>query len=424
MDKSGKTGGARMHAGWLIICLLGIVSSISTAGNAPQTRDNVLTMGKPEEVGMSGPVIKAAVSLYTEAAARGDILGAVLLVARRGKVVLYEAVGVRDREKNLPMERGTPFQIMSMTKPVVASAALILAAQGKLQLDDPVSRYIPAFAQGRSQEIKIRNLLNHTSGFRIPTNFVPKTDAEIANGSTLQREVARFPEIGPAEAPGSSYEYSNPGYNTLAAVIEVASGEKIDVFLSDSIFRPLRMHDTYAYWRGQPRSGLPPVYEKKNGTWEIVQEDYVPFAKGSSGLVSTAWDYAKFCQMYLNGGIYNGVRVMGERFVQQATSPTVRSQLVYPSSRQLEQRHMQSRWYYRRDSRGLGIDIGYGLGWVTASDGTFAHAGSWETFAWVDPNREIVGLILTQNVGGRNPGIEFMNVINSAVLDADDKHSR
>jgi CubicO group peptidase (beta-lactamase class C family) len=423
MDESGKTGGVRVAA-WLIISLLGMMVTFSTAANAQETQHNVLTMGKPEEVGMAGPVMRAAVSLYSEAVARGDILGAVLLVARRGMVVLYEAVGVRDREKNLPMEKGTLFQIMSMTKPVVASAVLILVAQGKLQLDDPVSRYIPAFAQGRSREIKIRNLLNHTSGLRIPTNFVSKTDAEIANGSTLQREVARFPEIGPAETPGSSYEYSNPGYNTLAAVIEVASGEKIDVFLSDSIFKPLRMNDTYAYWRGQPRNGLPPVYEKRSGTWEIVQEDYAPFAKGSSGLVSTAWDYAKFCQMYLNGGIYDGVRVMGESSVQQATSPTVRSQLVYPSSWQLEQRHMQSRWYYRRDARGLGIDIGYGLGWVIASDGTFAHAGSWETFAWVDPNREIVGLILTQNVGGRNPGIEFMNVINSAVLGVGNKHSR
>jgi CubicO group peptidase (beta-lactamase class C family) len=423
MGISGTTAGARVHAARpIIVFLLGIVVGLSSAGAAQESQ--ILTIGKPEEVGMSGPALKAAVSLYSEAAARGDILGVVLLVARRGKVVVYESIGMRDREKNLPMEKDTPFQIMSMTKPVVASAALILTDQGKLRLDDPVSRYIPAFAQGLSREIKIRNLLNHTSGLRIPTNFVPKTDAEIADGSTLQREVARLPEIGPNETPGSSYEYSNPGYNTLAAVIEVASGKKIDVFLSDSIFKPLKMNNTYSYWRGQPRNGLPPVYAKKNGAWEIVREDYTPFAKGSSGLVSTAWDYAKFCQMYLNAGVYNGVRVLAENSIRQATSVTVRSALVYPTSWQLEQRHMQPRWYYRRDARGLGIDIGYGLGWVIASDGTFAHAGSWETFAWVDPNRQIVGLILTQNVGGRNPGIGFMNAINSAVLDVGNKHSR
>src|SRR6266699_2591107 len=111
MDESGKTGGVRVAA-WLIISLLGMMVTFSTAANAQETQHNVLTMGKPEEVGMSGPVIRAAVSLYSEAVARGDILGAVLLVARRGKVVLYEAVGVRDREKNLPMEKGTLFQIM------------------------------------------------------------------------------------------------------------------------------------------------------------------------------------------------------------------------------------------------------------------------------------------------------------------------
>jgi CubicO group peptidase (beta-lactamase class C family) len=285
-----------------------------------------------------------------------------------------------------------------------------------LQLDAPVSRYIQTFATGRSQEIKVRYLMNHTSGFRIPSDFLPKSNDLIADGSTLQKEVARLPEVGPAEQPGGSYYYSNPGYNTLAAVIEVALGEAIDQYLRQSLFEPLGMTSTYAYWRGQPRKGLPPVYEKKIGSWEIVQESEAPFATGSSSLVSTAWDFAKFCQMYLNHGVYNGVRVMSENSIKQATSITVRSALVYPTPEQLEERHLQPRWYYRRDSRGLGIDIGYGYGWTIARDGTFLHAGSWETFAWVDPNREIVGIILTQNVGGRNPGIEFMNVVNSALM--------
>jgi CubicO group peptidase (beta-lactamase class C family) len=140
---------------------------------------------------MSESVLKAATSLYSEAVARGDILGVVLLVARRGKVVLYEAMGVRDKEKNLPMGKDTLFQIKSMTKPMVASAALILAEQGKLQLDAPVSRYIPAFATGRSKEINVRQLMNHTSGFRIPSDFIPKTNDLIAEQSTLEREVAR-----------------------------------------------------------------------------------------------------------------------------------------------------------------------------------------------------------------------------------------
>jgi len=110
MDKPAKTAGAHVQTAWPIIFLLGIVVSFSTALYAQETRDHVLTMGKPKEVGMSRPVLKAAVSMYSEAAARGDILGAVLLVARHGKVVVYEAVGLRDREKNLPMEKDTPFQ--------------------------------------------------------------------------------------------------------------------------------------------------------------------------------------------------------------------------------------------------------------------------------------------------------------------------
>jgi Beta-lactamase/Histidine kinase-like ATPase domain len=208
MDKPAKLAGARVHLAGPISCVLGIVLCLPIVFAAQTTPDRVLTVGRPADTGMSEPVLKAAVSLYSEAVARGDVLGAVLLVARHGKVVLYEAVGVRDREKNLLMEKDTPFQIQSMTKPLVASAALILADRGKLQLDDPVSRYIPAFAQGQSQAIRVHNLANHTSEFRIPTNFVPKTNAEIPDGSTLQGEVARFPEIGPAVTPGSSYEFA------------------------------------------------------------------------------------------------------------------------------------------------------------------------------------------------------------------------
>ena len=171
----------------------------SSTLQAQTTQDRVLTIAKPGDVGMSESVLKAATSLYSEAVARGDILGAVLLVARQGKVVLYEATGVRDQERNLLMEKDTPFQIKSMTKPVVASGALILADRGKLQLDALVSRYIATFATGRSREIKVRYLMNHTSGFRIPSDFLPKTNDLIADGSTLQKEVARLPEVGPAE---------------------------------------------------------------------------------------------------------------------------------------------------------------------------------------------------------------------------------
>ena len=206
------------------VLLLSLLLAFSSTLQGQTTQDRVLTIAKPGDVGMSESVLKAATSLYSEAVARGDILGAVLLVARQGKVVLYEATGVRDQERNVLMEKDTPFQIKSMTKPVVASGALILADRGKLQLDAPVSRYIATFATGRSQEIKVRYLMNHTSGFRIPSDFLLKTNDLIADGSTLQKEVARLPEVGPAEQPGGSYYYSNPGYNTLAAVIEVAVG--------------------------------------------------------------------------------------------------------------------------------------------------------------------------------------------------------
>ncbi len=160
MDQPAKLVGARVYLAGPISFVIGIVLCLPIVFAAQTTPDRVLTVGRPADTGMSEPVLKAAVSLYSEAVARGDVLGAVLLVARHGKEVVYEAVGVRDREKNLLMEKDTPFQIQSMTKPLVASAALILADRGELQLDDSVSRYIPAFAQGQSQAIKVHNLAN------------------------------------------------------------------------------------------------------------------------------------------------------------------------------------------------------------------------------------------------------------------------
>ena len=146
---------------------------------------------------MSESVLKAAVSLYSEAVARGDVLGAALLVARHGKVVVYEAVGVRDREKNLLMEKDTPFQIRSMTETARGLRSIQFWPIGANSSWTTLLAVISAFAQGQSRAIKVHNLANHTSGFRIPTNFISKTNAEIPDGSTLQRKkVARFRKIG------------------------------------------------------------------------------------------------------------------------------------------------------------------------------------------------------------------------------------
>jgi len=140
---------------------------------------------------MSAAVLQGGVGLYREAVARGDLVGAVLLVARNGKIVLHEAVGSRNWEANLPMEKNTMFRMASNTKPVVATGAAILVEGGKLAYSDPVRKYMPSFDNYRAGFITLDNLLSHTSGFRINTLFLEPYQAN----PTLQREVARFGEV-------------------------------------------------------------------------------------------------------------------------------------------------------------------------------------------------------------------------------------
>jgi CubicO group peptidase (beta-lactamase class C family) len=324
-----------------------------------------LTTANAGEVGMSQPVLDAATTLYAEAVARGDIAGVVLLVARHGKVVLHRALGWSDRERRVPMATNTLMDIASMTKPLVATAALILAERGQLRLDDPVSHYIPEFANGLSGKVTIRELLNHSSGFRLPLHFVDPAGpwpSDSVTGATLQSAVARFPLIGPAVEPGTSVSYSNPGYMTLAAVLEIASGKLLPDLMRDLLYKPLGMSHTFQLVGSESPPGLATQYSVQGGELERHPPVPFPFAIGSGQTASTAWDYAIFCQMYLDHGMYAGGQLLSADAVARATTITIRSPYILPDSTQLAQRGLRPRWYYRLDGRGLGFAVGYGLG--------------------------------------------------------------
>ncbi len=179
-----------------------------------------LSYGEPEDVGMSSAVLAGALGLIEEAVERGDLVGAVVLVAREGRIVLHEAVGWRDKERDLPMEQNTLFRMASNTKPLVASAIATLVEQGVLDYDDLVRDYLPEWDNYRAGFITIGQLLSHTSGLRISSLFL----RPLSDHSSLQREAARFGAVGAAVPPGETYSYSNPGYNTMAALEEVGSG--------------------------------------------------------------------------------------------------------------------------------------------------------------------------------------------------------
>jgi CubicO group peptidase (beta-lactamase class C family) len=389
--------------------VLGILGLLLFLTSSPiLAQDVTLTLGTPEEVGMSPAILGGAVQLYRDAVEAGDLVGAVLLVAKDGKIVLHEALGWRHRGRNLPMEKNTMFRMASNTKPPVATAIGILVEEGKLSYEDPVRKHIPEWDNYRSGFIQIRHLLSHTSGLRINSLFLMpymEPSAEHPDAPNIRLEAARFGAVGAEVLPGSSYSYSNPGFNTLGALVEIASGQPLEEYLDDHIYTPLGMNDSYHHELAEKLDGklnrMGGVYYTREGDewvpgWEPGNPPQVPFVRASGGMISTAMDYALFCQMYLNGGSYDGVRIISDETVNTMTSPF----FLAGGDAEVDR----------------GVRIGYGYGWNTAPDGTFSHTGSDGTGAWVDPNHNLIVLVFTQTPRGRNPRQKFVELVRAAIM--------
>jgi CubicO group peptidase (beta-lactamase class C family) len=371
-------------------------------------QDVTLSMGTPEEVGMSSTILEGAVQLYRDAVDEGELVGAVLLVAKDGKIVLHEALGWRHKGRDLPMELNTMFRMASNTKPPVATAISMLVEEGKLSYDDPVRKHIPAFDNYRAGFMQIKHLLSHTSGFRINSLFLtPYTQptSENPDAPSLQLEVEKFGEVGAEVLPGTSYSYSNPGFNTLGALVEIVSGQPLEEFLDDRIYTPLGMNDSYHHEVAEKLDGkldrMGGVYYTREGGewvpgWEPGNSPQVPFVRASGGMISTAMDYVRFCQMYLNGGIYDGARIISEETVETMTSP------FYLAGGGAEPNR--------------GVRVGYGYGWGVSPDGVFSHTGSDGTGAWVDPEENLIVLAFTQTPRGQNPRQKFLEMVMMAIM--------
>jgi CubicO group peptidase (beta-lactamase class C family) len=352
-----------------------------------------LPAAPPASVGVDAAKLQDAVALYRQAVERDDVRGAVLYVARRGKVVLHEAVGWRHHAYRVPMERDSLFRMASNTKPVVAAAVLDLMEEGRLALSDTAAKHLKSFDNDKSRHITIAQLLTHSSGLRIGPIMYPFADGE---EPSLQAAVAKFGAEGPAAKPGA-YAYNNAGYNTLGAIVEVAAGMPLETYLKTRIYDPLGMADSLNHEDPSKLQRMATVYRgrrgRNGGPVAFTQgftpgdaPDY-PIIRASGGMISTASDYARFLEMYRLGGAYAGVRILNESTVRAATQPHVK----------------------------INATSGYGHGWMVREDGTYSHSGSDGTMAWVDPKRELIGMVLTQSPGGNNPTAEFRKLIESAV---------
>lgn len=274
---------------------------------------------QPEEIGLSSEKLKRLGNEITEWVANGDLIGAELLIVKSGRAVFHEAYGWSDREERRPMERNSIFSIKSMTKPLVATAILMLADEGKLSLNDPVSRYLPGFAG--DERATVRDLLAHTSGFE-------GLGGNINSYDSFREWVEGWGAREPTR-PFGEFSYSDFNYAALGYVIEAVSGVPADAFLEDRIIGPLGLDETRtafdpdAPWATRANSRY--RWDEEAGDYERYwtrrerQEwNHFPAAWGVWG---TAMDYAEFMVMWLNRGRYEGTALISTETVEEALAP-------------------------------------------------------------------------------------------------------
>jgi len=396
-----------------VVCLL---PNAESASKPPR----VLHAVAPAEVGMSEEKLAEAEQLFIDAVAEDRVLGYQLLVARRGGIVLQAAGGVRDRETGDPMTNTTLINLASMMKPVTAIGLLRLVDRGLLALDDPVAMHLPGFDEAPSNRITVRMLLLHTPGYLgfelFPDGVTPRSDAE-PEAPSLIVEARELGARGPDVEPGTVFRYNNLGYNVAGALIEKLSGLKLDRYLVETLFEPLGMEDTHFDVQGPDPERLARQYWRKDGQWEDITGTPPPLVRANGGLVGTAEQYARFCQLLLDGGTYPGGEYLSPETLALATSPLEEVDAAYLTEEVEASMGLLSEWYEYRDLRDLGLDRHRGLGFVVSDDGVFSHGGVYGTWFWVDPSRDLFGIILTQSIYGGNPGQAFVEKVTAAVLD-------
>lgn len=331
---------------------------------------------------------------------RHEIAGAVTMVVSKDRVLHLETTGLADMAAHKPMQADTVFWIASMTKPITATAVLMLQDEGKLDVHDPVAKYLPEFANlktpsGQPANLTLIQILTHTSGLG-------------EAGGPAAREAKTLTDLVPLWLaapmqfePGSRWSYCQSGINAAGRVVEVVSGMSFDAFLKKRLFQPLGMKSTTFYPGASERARQVTAYAKNatTGSLEAVppRPEFGPRDRppqGNGGLYSTAEDYGRFCQMLLGGGRFQGVRYLSEASMKQLSTPQTPETL--PTG------FFQNDTYGRR-----GLNYGWALGTCVLkaphdgvpamlSPGTFGHGGAWGTQAWVDPVKGVAYVLMVQ----------------------------
>ena len=389
----------------------------------------------PEQVGLSAEKLAGTRAALQKLIDEERIAGGIVVVARQGKVAQFETCGLMDIETGKPMKRDTIFRFYSMSKPITSVAAMILYEQGKIRLDDPMSKYIPQFTAQKvvtdpddeqitvvpaEREMTVRDLMRHTSGLtygifgNTSIDKLYRSSVQLGGARTtledMTKNVAKIPLL---YQPGTKWHYS-VSTDVLGRVVEVASGQSLDTFFAEHIFKPLGMKDTAFHvpaekmdrfatnYGPNPQGGLQPIDRPETTRYA----NKPTFLSGGGGLVSTASDYMRFCLMLLNNGKLGDTRLLKGETVRMITRNQLPKQ-AYPIG------------------SGGRAGVGFGLGFsvrVEPSDeapasrvGEYGWGGMASTHFWISPHDEIAVVVLTQHVPYSN---RAENAVKPIVYDA------
>jgi CubicO group peptidase (beta-lactamase class C family) len=418
-----RTSTARHFVVPALIALVVIVVQAAPLGGRRATGEGVMPRATPESAGMSGEKLQAATALLRQFVADRKISGAVAAVARRGKIVYLEPVGLQSLEVRAPMTEASLFRVYSMTKAVTAVAVMMLVEEGKLRLDDPASKYLPEFTtvkvqeggtsapRSPSREITIKDLLLHTSGLSHRTSELYRQLRVRSRAQALPQFVTSITRAPLLEDPGTRFRYSE-ATTVLGRVVEVVSAKAFDAFINDRILKPLGMTNTVWWVEGEAQRRLVTVYQRSpDGIVAPVEIEDLPFTQkpalieGAVGLVSTATDFIRFGQMLLNKGTLDGVRLLSAATTESITKNGLTDAMV-------QARGGAMGWGLAN----VDVVVGAGSRGYLTTVGEYGWDGSAGTFFAVDPSRELVITLMTQNLPANPDGLR--QKFKAAIVDS------
>jgi CubicO group peptidase (beta-lactamase class C family) len=374
-----------------------------------------LPLAAPEEIGFSSVRLARLGAVMRDEIERARVPGAVALVARRGRLGLFESFGRRDPTSGTPMTKDAIFRIYSMTKPITSVAAMMLWEEGRFLLSDPIAKYLPelsdlevALERGADIErvpaeraITVQDLLRHTSGLTYefrgpgPVRKMYMSAKIYSRAQSSADQVATLGRIPLLHQPGTRWEYGR-STDVIGRLVEVLSGQPLSVFFEEHILAPLGMVDTAFHVPQRHHSRLAEAFAKDPDSGAPVQlldvRTAPNFESGGGGLVSTACDYARFLQMLLNGGTFNGCRLLSRKTIELMTADhlgpiTGAPDLLLPG---------------HGFGLGFAVRLHAGMTHLPGSIGLYYWGGLAGTTFWVDPAEQMFALMLIQAPGQRH----------------------